>query len=183
MVPADSSVELCHTYQLDHETLAAIHQLLIDSFPSGVTEDDFYNAFGGMHALARSSSGVVLAHGSVVPRRMYHLGRSIRTGYVEAVAVATQARRRGLGAAVMDAVETVIRGGYALGALSASREGALLYADRDWQKWRGTTSVVSPKDGLVRTPGEEESVMVLPVSVELDFEADLACDWRDGDVW
>ena len=26
-------------------------------------------------------------------------------------------------------------------------------------------------------------IYVLPVSAELTFDGDLACDWRDGDVW
>ena len=146
----------------------------------GVTEDDFYNALGGIHALARGESGVLLAHGSVVPRRMFHQGRSIRAGYVEAVAVATKSRRQGLGSAIMDSIEHVIAGAYEMGALSASRDGAQLYAGRAWQAWRGTTSVVSPFGGIVRTPDDDDSVQVLVISATLDRDGDLACDWRNG---
>jgi len=180
---AMASIELCHTYQLTEEQLDAVRQLLLDSFPLGVTEDDFYNALGGIHALARGESGVLLAHGSVVPRRMFHQGRSIRTGYVEAVAVAANSRRQGLGSAIMDSIEHVIAGAYEMGALSASRDGAQLYAGRAWQAWRGTTSVVSPFGGIVRTPDDDDSVQVLVISATLDRDGDLACDWRNGDVW
>lgn len=177
-----SSVELCHTYQLSQTQLDAVHQLLLDSFPCGVTENDFANALGGMHAVVWDENDELIAHASVVPRRMLHQGLSIRTGYVEAVAVAANHRRQHLGSLVMDAIEDVIRGGYELGALSASSDGRLLYAARAWLPWSGTTSVLSP-EGLLRTPDEDDSVQVLPVSVSLDFDADLACDWREGDVW
>jgi len=177
-----SSVELCHTYQLSQAQLDAVHQLLLDSFPLGVTDDDFANSLGGMHAVVWNDRDQLIAHASVVPRRMMHQGRSLRTGYVEAVAVATDHRRQRLGSRVMDAIETVIKGGYDLGALSASSDGQLLYADRAWRRWTGTTSVVSP-EGIRRTPEEDGSVYVMPVSASLDFDADLACDWRAGDVW
>jgi aminoglycoside 2'-N-acetyltransferase I len=37
--------------------------------------------------------------------------------------------------------------------------------------------------GVVRTPDDDGSVFVLPVSVELDTDEAITCDWRDGDVW
>jgi aminoglycoside 2'-N-acetyltransferase I len=30
---------------------------------------------------------------------------------------------------------------------------------------------------------DDGSVFVLPVGVDVDVEAELMCDWRDGDVW
>jgi hypothetical protein len=41
---------------------------------------------GGIDALVREGEAVI-AHGSVVQRRLLHSGRALRTGYVEAVAV------------------------------------------------------------------------------------------------
>jgi aminoglycoside 2'-N-acetyltransferase I len=37
--------------------------------------------------------------------------------------------------------------------------------------------------GATRTPDDDGSVFVLPVDIGLDPTAELACDWRDGDVW
>jgi aminoglycoside 2'-N-acetyltransferase I len=37
--------------------------------------------------------------------------------------------------------------------------------------------------GTTRTPDDDGSVFVLPVGIDLDASAALACDWRDGDVW
>jgi aminoglycoside 2'-N-acetyltransferase I len=43
-------------------------------------------------------------------------------------------------------------------------------------------SALTP-DGVVRTEDDDGSVYVLPVAVPLDLSGELACDWRDGDVW
>jgi aminoglycoside 2'-N-acetyltransferase I len=117
-----------------------------------------------------------------VQRRLLHGGRALRTGYVEAVAVRADRRRHGHGAAMMAVLERVIRGGYELGALGATEEGARFYATRGWLPWRGTTWALTP-DGRVRTADEDDCVFVLPVSAPLDVVGELTCDWRDGDVW
>jgi aminoglycoside 2'-N-acetyltransferase I len=53
---------------------------------------------------------------------------------------------------------------------------------RGWQRWEGHTAVLTPA-GTVRTPEEDGSVFVLPVTTALDPAGELVCDWRDGDVW
>jgi aminoglycoside 2'-N-acetyltransferase I len=82
----------------------------------------------------------------------------------------------------MASLETVVRGAYEIGALSSSDAGLPLYASRQWLRWAGTASVVTPS-GIVRTPDDEDSIFVFPVSVQLNVTGDLACDWRPGDVW
>jgi aminoglycoside 2'-N-acetyltransferase I len=37
--------------------------------------------------------------------------------------------------------------------------------------------------GLERTPDDDDSTYVLPITAALDLSGDLACDWRAGDVW
>ena len=37
--------------------------------------------------------------------------------------------------------------------------------------------------GPQRTPDDDGSLFMLPVTVELDPSEAIACDWRDGDVW
>jgi aminoglycoside 2'-N-acetyltransferase I len=101
---------------------------------------------------------------------------------VEGVAARTDHRRQGLGNAIMASLESVVRGAYEIGALSASDAGVPLYERRGWLRWQGMASVVSPT-GVLRTPGEEDSIFVLPVTGQLDLTGDLACDWRAGDVW
>jgi len=175
-------VTVAHTSQLDTVTLESAWLLVRAAFPpGGFAEQDWEHALGGMHALVHDEETLV-AHGSVVQRRFLHGGRTWRVGYVEAVAVAARARRRGHGSAVMGALEDVIRRAYEFGALSATDDGASLYRFRGWQLWRGRALALSPT-GPVRTPDEDGAVFVVPGSASLDLTGDLTCDWRDGDLW
>ncbi|MBA3279582.1 MAG: GNAT family N-acetyltransferase [Geodermatophilaceae bacterium] len=176
-----AAVRTAHTAQLSRDELRAIRELLDEAFDGDFTDQDFDHSLGGMHALVWEESRLV-GHGSVVMRRLWHAGHALRTGYVEGVAVRADRRRHGYGDAVMARLEELIRYGYVLGALSSSEAALDFYAARSWQLWTGTASVVSPR-GLERTKEEEGGIYVLPVSVALDPDGDLACDWRDGDVW
>lgn len=62
----------------------------------------------GVHALLWDEDELV-GYGSVVMRRLLHDGQALRNGYVEAVAVRLDRRRRGHGDVVMEALECVIR--------------------------------------------------------------------------
>ena len=174
-------VRMAHTASLSAGELADIRALLDDAFDGGFSDDDFEHALGGIHALAREGHDLV-AHGSVVMRRLLHEGRALRTGYVEAVAVRADRRGLGLAGLVMVELERVIRGGYELGALSASTMAQPFYRARGWQPWTGTASVLAPS-GIQRLPGEEDSVYLLPVTVTPAPGGDLACDWGAGDPW
>jgi aminoglycoside 2'-N-acetyltransferase I len=176
-----TGVRTAHTADLDRATLEAAHALLDAAFAGDFDEHDWEHALGGIHALVWEGDELV-AHGSVIQRRLLHGGRALRTGYVEAVAVNADRRGRGHGAAVMAALEPVIRRAYDLGALGASDIGARLYVARGWQQWQGPTWALTPT-GLRRTKDEDGGVYVLPGAAPLDLSGDLACDWRDGDVW
>jgi aminoglycoside 2'-N-acetyltransferase I len=175
-----TELRIAHTADLGADERAAIRSLM-DAVFDGVSDDTFDNALGGVHALILSS-GELIGHGSVVQRRMLHAGRTLRTGYIEGVAVRADRRRQGHGAALMAALERVIRSAYQLGALGASTEGGLLYATRGWQLWRGPSSALTP-DGIRRTADKDGIIYVLPVAVPLDLSAELTCDWRPGSPW
>jgi aminoglycoside 2'-N-acetyltransferase I len=175
------TARLIHTSDLDAETLQHARELLVEAYGGTFTDADWEHALGGMHALI-AHRGTLIAHGAVVQRRLLYRGTALRCGYVEGVAVREHWRGQGLGHAVMDALEQVIRGAYQLGALSASGAGETLYRPRGWLRWQGATSVLTP-EGVVRTPDDDGAVFVLPVGVELETGAGLLCDWRDGDVW
>jgi aminoglycoside 2'-N-acetyltransferase I len=113
---------------------------------------------------------------------MLHARRSLRTGYVEGVAVRADRRRQGHGARLMAPLERIVRSAYDLGALGASPDGARLYASRGWQLWRGPSSAMTP-DGIRPTPGAEEFIYVLPVSVPVDVSGELTCDFRPASLW
>ena len=175
------TARLVHTSDLDVETLHNARRMLIAAYAGEFTDADWDHTLGGMHAII-AHHGTLIAHAAVVQRRLLHRGAALRCGYVEGVAVQQDWRGQGLGNAVLDAVEQVIRGAYPVGALSASGPGARLYRPRGWVCWRGPTSVLSP-DGPVRTAEDDGSVFVLPVEADLGPDAELVCDWRDGDAW
>jgi aminoglycoside 2'-N-acetyltransferase I len=173
-------VRTAHTADLDAATRATIRVLLDAAFDGVFSDQDWDHALGGMHATAWSA-GELVGHASVVQRRMLHEGRALRAGYVEAVAVRADHRRRGVGHAVMAALEQVILGAYDLGALSSSAMAVPFYTSRGWQRWRGPSSTLTPA-GLVRTEDDDDGIYVFPVA-PLVLTAPLTCDWRDGDVW
>ncbi|HKP09212.1 MAG TPA: GNAT family N-acetyltransferase [Gaiella sp.] len=173
-------VTTVHTSSLDATRLQAIRRLLDDAFL--VFDDDAWeHCLGGMHATIWEA-GEVVAHASVVQRRLLHEGQALRTGYVEAVAVRADRRRRGYGRAVMERLGEVIRGAYEVGGLGAGEPAATLYRSLGWRAWEGRTWVLGP-EGLARTPKGDGGVYVLPVTATLDLAGDLACDWRGGEVW
>ncbi len=176
----DVRLQVAHTSVLDPATLARARELLDDVFDD-LTDDDWEHALGGVHALVFEGAELV-AHGSVVQRRLLHGGRALRTGYVEGVGVRADRRRRGHGAEVMRALERVVRNAYDLGALGSSDEALDFYPRLGWVPWQGRTFALTPQ-GVQRTEDEDDGVFVLAHTAPLDLDGDLTCDWRDGDVW
>src|SRR5258705_10641013 len=107
-----TELRILHTADLDTNTLTAIRALMDAAF-GGVSEDTYENVLGGIHALV-IEDGVLIGHASVVQRRMLHRGLTLRTGYIEGVAVRADRRRRGHGDAMMAALERIVRSGYQL---------------------------------------------------------------------
>lgn len=175
-------IRTVHTSGLTAPEPGEVRDLLDAAFDGDFADEDFEHALGGVHVLVREG-GTLVGHGSVVQRRVVHRGAALRTGYVEAVAVRADRRRRGIGAAVMAELERVIAGAYVLGALSASEAGAALYESRGWRPHPGPIGVLGPA-GPERLPDEEGSTYVWapPGGARLDPAGRLDFDWRDGDV-
>lgn len=107
----EAILRTAHTCRLAPAALDEIRAFLDTAFEGDFGDDDWDHGLGGIHAWVRDGSGL-LAHGSVVQRRVVHLGRSYRIGYVEAVAVRADRRREGLGGRITAALEdsTFVRG-------------------------------------------------------------------------
>ncbi|MGW7415078.1 GNAT family N-acetyltransferase [Streptomyces sp. NPDC054863] len=177
-----TTLRTVHTAHLTPAELVEIRALLDAAFDDDFADEDWEHGLGGMHALI-SEDGEIVAHGSLVQRRVLHREHSLRIGYVEAVAVRADRRRQGLGGRIMEALEEIVDGAYVFGALSASDAGAALYAGRGWQVWPGELAALGP-DGVVRLPEEEGTTYVRPAAGRSlpDAGAGLFFDWRDGDV-
>ena len=176
-----TEVRTAHTADLDAGLLKAARALLDDVFAGDMSDHDWEHALGGVHALVWEGAELI-GHASVIQRRLLHGGRALRAGYVEGVGVRADRRGRGHGAAMMDALERVVRGAYELGALSATDEAAAFYAARGWKLWQGPSSALTPT-GIERTEEEDGCIHVLPLTVPLDVVGELTCDWRDGGLW
>ena len=178
-----ASLTRTHTADLDGHLRADLHAFLVEAFDGDFAEEDWEHALGGVHVLVREADEIV-AHASVVQRRLVVGALGVRTGYVEGVAVRADRRGEGLGAAVMGTAEEIVRSAYDLGGLGAGDDAAAFYRRRGWSSWSGPTWVLAP-DGPRRTEGEDGGIFVLPTptSPKLDFSAPLMCDWRPGDVW
>jgi aminoglycoside 2'-N-acetyltransferase I len=177
-------LRVAHTAELDAGELRAARALLDDVFAGELDAQDWEHALGGVHALVVDDVGDVVGHASVVQRRLMHGGRALRAGYVEAVGVRADARRRGVGSMMMASLEAVIGKAYDLGALGATDAAVPFYTGRGWRRWRGPSWALTP-EGVVRTADEDGAIYVLtaPDGPELSLDGPLMADWREGDVW
>ena len=171
---------VAHTSALGSATLAATRRLLDEAFAAEeFSDDDWENALGGIHVLLLDGDEPI-GHAAVVQRQLLHRERALRAGYVEGVAVHADCRELGLGAALMDSIEEVVRRIYDVGALNASDDAERFYAARGWRPWQGRLSALTP-EGVRATP--DENVYVLPHHTSVDPTSNLICDWREGDLW
>ncbi len=173
---------MLRTEELTARERRGIRELMDRAFTDdGFDDDDWQHALGGLHFIVEVD-GAVASHASVVPRQLEAGEVSLRTGYVEAVATDPTLQGRGFGTQVMGAAGAHIADAYEIGALGTGEFG--FYERLGWRRWRGPTSVRT-ENGRERTPDEDGYVMVLatPASRALDWDAELSCEWRPGDVW
>jgi aminoglycoside 2'-N-acetyltransferase I len=139
----------------------------------------------GVHVIAEHGERGIVAHAAIVDRLLYPGDATLRAGYVEAVAVAPDLQRHGLGTEVMEIINRMIDEGYELGALGTGRHG--FYARLGWVVWRGPTWVRERDGSLQRSPDEDGDIMVrlTPMTPpDLDLSLPIAVDWRPGEeVW
>lgn len=181
--PAPVGVRAVPTEALGAADLAQLLDLFRACWPDGdFTTEDIAHAMGGMHWLAEVEGGRIVGHASVVPRLLEADGQLLPTGYVEAVAVHPAWQRRGIASRLLVPVGARIRDTFDLGALSTAVPA--VYASSGWERWRGETWVRTA-DGLVRTPDEDDGIMILrtPRTPALDVTAPISCEWRAGDAW
>lgn len=170
--------------ELATATIAQLLDLGHACWPAGdFTQDDVEHALGGRHYLAEAG-GRLIAHASVVPRLLDVGGRTVRAGYLEAVATLPSHQHRGIATRLVRAADAHLVERYELGALATSRPG--FYERLGWRRWRGETWVIGLDGQRLRTPDEDDWIMWLPTGTtppEVRGDEALACRWRPGDVW
>lgn len=168
-------------HHLTHDLRDDVRALVFAAFGERFSDDDWRHAAGGWRAILLDGATPV-AHAAVVERDLDVGSRSVRAGYVEAVATRPGSAGRGAGSVVMTSLAEVIRAQFEMGALSTSRRS--FYARLGWESWRGPSSVRHGAS-VVRTPEEDAGLMVLRfgVSNDVDLTWPITCDTRTGDDW
>ena len=178
-------VTIAEPGELGAAQLAAAEALVRSAFGANFRAHDWLHAVDGVHVVLTDAAALV-AFAAVVPRTLHHNGRALDPGYVEGVAVRADQQGRGLGSAVMDQAEAVIRARHQFGALNAVESAADFYAGRGWQLWTGHTQAVNPSGGTVDTYDDADRIYLLNPAQQhqtLDTGLPLSCDWRIGDLW
>ena len=88
------------TSEVSRADLLVVRDLLVTAFGPGLeerfTKTDWDHSLGGTHFLVELDAAIV-AHASVIEREIHVGDRPLRTGYVEAVAVAPDRQGGGSG--------------------------------------------------------------------------------------
>jgi hypothetical protein len=177
---ARAEVHTFTTAEAAPDVLASVRELLDHAFDD-YADADWQNALGGWHVVVTEHDTVV-AHASVVPRRLDVGERTVRTGYVESVATAPGREGMGLGSLAMTEIAAIVRREFEMGALSTARTD--FYARLGWERWQGPTFVRDGADRR-RTEDDDGGLMVLRfgATAHLDLAAPITCDPRPGDDW
>jgi aminoglycoside 2'-N-acetyltransferase I len=180
-VPDVPHVECWTTEELTDALLEQVRQLCLVAFHGRFDDDDWQHGLGGHHFILQRE-GRVISHAAVVPRVLVVAGMELAGGYVESVATVPSQQREGLGSQVVSAARDLIRARFAVGALSTGSQS--FYERLGWQRWRGPTFVIESGQ-RVRTPDEDDAVMVLRCAASADIEltSEIACFARAGDDW
>lgn len=177
-----TTVRVARTDALSDAELTAIRALLDAAFDGAFTDDDWSHTVGGWQVVVGDDPRRPLAHAALVGRTLTCDGHSLAVGYVEGVAARPGRQGEGLGTLAMEPIARLIEEHFDLGALSTGEHR--FYERLGWERWRGPTFVRSG-DELVRTPDEDDGIMVLRTEATryLELTGPLACDARAGDDW
>jgi aminoglycoside 2'-N-acetyltransferase I len=169
----------------DEETpsdlLEAVRLFVVEAFDGRFSAEDWEHTAGGWRVIAFNGDEPV-AHAALVPRPLRVGGRAFHAGYVEGVATRAGQQGQGLGAAVMTEISDLVRMNFELGGLSTGRRS--FYQRLGWESWRGP-SYVEHEGDLIRTPDEDDGLMVLRFgpSADVELDAPIVCQRRSGDDW
>jgi hypothetical protein len=134
---------------------------------------------GAVHLLGRFH-GKLVSHALWVTRWLQYGDLPLlRTAYVEGVDTEISYRSRGFCSAIMRRLAEEVQD-FDLAALSTS--SITFYKRLDWLLWRGPL-FVRTESGPILIPHETAMVLCLPKTPDLDLEASLSVEWREGELW
>jgi len=158
----------------------SIRALLELAYEGDFSPEDWEHTFGGQYFIG-SLDDKIIAHGSVVSRKMITDDHVVTVGYVEAIAVLPSYWRKGFGTQLMKEITQYCQENYEFSMLSTDENH--FYERLGWLKFLGE-SFVRDGDKEIRTEGEDEGLMLLPgKKSQISLIRRVVCESRSGDDW
>src|SRR6266513_1802199 len=118
----ETSIRIVRSAELTATEWSALTDLCVAAFNEDW--DGYWESIGpGVHVMAEDRDGRILAHAAIIERILYPGDASLRTGYVEAVAVTPDLQRQGLGTEVMEVIDRLIDEEDEIGARGTGSHG------------------------------------------------------------
>lgn len=160
--------------------LGAIKNLLSDAYEDDFSEEDWLHTFGGVRFLGTINREIV-AHGSVVPRKISINDELIAVGYLEGIAVSSNHQGQGVGRQLLSSISDFCLSEYQISMLSTDEFD--FYGNFGWKQFKGKSGVLLGTE-VILTPDEDEGLMYLIGKTGSSQEILTAyCDSREGDHW
>jgi aminoglycoside 2'-N-acetyltransferase I len=173
-------MEIIRLDELTQNQVEILQALLTDAFAGDFSESDWQNSLGGARFVGLQNEELV-AHGTVVARSMWLDESPITVGYVEAIAVAPNKQKQGIGSLLLNEITQLCLQNYELAMLSTDEKD--FYRRFGWQDFPGQ-SFVLVGDQQIRTAEEDCGLMVLtPESRSFGKISKVCCQARFGDAW
>jgi aminoglycoside 2'-N-acetyltransferase I len=166
------------------DSLSDIDRRTLISLCSRAFEEELeplFNTFVDATHVLGYWDGSLVSHALWITRSLQvGTGPLLRTAYVEAVATEQAYRHRGFATEIMKRVADEVQD-FDLAALSPF---SVAYYERlGWELWRGPL-FVRTENGLSPSLDDEEvMVLRLPGTPDLDLDASLSAEWREGELW
>lgn len=151
--------------------------------------EDFSRLFedmpGSVHVLARDEHGALVSHAEWVTRWLQPAGMPpLRTAYVEAVATASDHRRKGYATALLRRLTETVAADRTWQLIALSPSDDAFYRRMGWELWRGPLGIRREESVVPSPPDEQVMIYRVPgTPVGLDLDASLTAEWRRGELW
>jgi len=167
-------------HEISSENEKSIKALLDLAYEGDFSPQDWEHTFGGQYFIGFLDD-MIIAHGSVVSRKMVIDDQAVNVGYVEAIAVLPSHWRKGFGTQLMKEISQFCQENYELSMLSTDEN--YFYERLGWKRFQGE-SFARSGDLEVRTLEEDEGLMLSPgKKSQIRVIRRAVCESRSGDDW
>lgn len=157
-----------------------LRYLLDLAFEGDFSIEDWEHTHGGARLIGTLEEKVI-AHGAVVPRRMWLDEKEVIVGYVEAIAVAPQHWRNGHGSRLMEAITRHCDENFSFAMLSTGEKE--FYRKFGWRDFPGSSQILI-EGKVTSSADEDEGLMYLSSrSIAISSASVILCEARSGDAW